>query len=122
MAVKNKKEAARRRRKRSIRKRISGSAVRPRLSVFRSNQHIYAQVIDDATGTTLAAASSQSAEIRGECAGRQKADVAGMVGKLVAEKCSAKGIAQVVFDRNGFIYHGRIKAVADGAREAGLQF
>lgn len=122
MATKNKKEAARLRRKRSIRKRISGSAERPRLSVYRSNQHIYAQVIDDATGTTLAAASSRSAEIRGECAERQKADVAGLVGKLVAEKCNAKGISQVVFDRNGFIYHGRVKAVADAAREAGLQF
>lgn len=122
MAVKNKKEAARRRRKRSIRKRISGSTERPRLSVFRSNMHIYAQVIDDTTGTTLAAASSQSGELKSDSSERKKAEVAGLVGKLVAEKCLAKDITQVVFDRNGFIYHGRIKAVADAAREAGLQF
>lgn len=123
MAVKNKKVAARLRRKRSIRKRISGSAERPRLSVFRSNMHIYAQVIDDTTGTTLVAASSQSAEVKAELAQeRRKSEVAGLVGKLVAEKCLAKEIDQVVFDRNGFIYHGRVKAVADAAREAGLQF
>lgn len=122
MAVKNKKEAARRRRKRSIRKRISGSTERPRLSVFRSSMHIYAQVIDDTTGTTLAAASSQSGELKGDTTERKKAEVAVLVGKLVAEKCLAKDITRVVFDRNGFIYHGRIKAVADAAREAGLQF
>lgn len=122
MAVKNKKVAARLRRKRSIRKRISGNAVRPRLSVFRSNMHIYAQVIDDATGNTLVAASSQSAEVKAELAERRKSEVAGLVGKLVAERCLAKEITQVVFDRNGFIYHGRVKAVADAAREAGLQF
>lgn len=122
MAVKNKKEAARLRRKRSIRKRLSGNAERPRLSVFRSNMHIYAQVIDDSTGTTLAAASSQSVELKTELGDRRKSEVAGLVGKLVAEKCLAKDITKVVFDRNGFIYHGRVKVLADAAREAGLQF
>lgn len=122
MANKNKKTAGRLRRKRSIRKRISGTAERPRLSVFRSSQHIYAQVVDDTTGVTLAAASTLSPEIRGEREGKKKTELAGLVGKLVAERCKAKNIEQVVFDRNGFIYHGRVKAVADAAREGGLQF
>ncbi len=122
MAVKNKKTAGRMRRKRSIRKRISGSTERPRLSVFRSDKHIYAQVIDDTTGATLAAASTLSPEIRGEREGKKKVELATLVGRLVAEKCKAKEIEAVVFDRNGFIYHGRIKAVADGAREGGLTF
>ena len=122
MAVKNKKTAARLRRKRSIRKRFSGTAARPRLSVFRSNQHIYAQLIDDTLGVTIAAASTQSAEVKAEAEGKRKAEVAALVGKLIASRAKAKDVERVVFDRNGFIYHGRIKAVADGAREGGLQF
>jgi large subunit ribosomal protein L18 len=110
------------RRKRSIRKRLSGTTARPRLSVFRSSKHIYAQVIDDTTGSTLASASTQSPEIRDELAGKQKAEHAALVGKLIAEKSIKAEIKEVVFDRNGFIYHGRVKAVAEAAREGGLVF
>ena len=122
MAVKNKKVAARMRRKRSIRKRIVGTTARPRLSVFRSNLHMYAQVIDDTDGRTLVAASTQSKELAGEIEGKKKSELAALVGQLVAKKCLEKNIETVVFDRNGFIYTGRVAAVADGAREAGLQF
>lgn len=122
MSVKNVKQAARLRRKMSIRKRISGTTERPRLSVFRSCEHIYAQVVDDVTGATLVAASTQSPEIKGERAGKRKAELATLVGKLIAQKCIAQNIGAVVFDRNGFIYHGRVKAVAEGAREGGLRF
>jgi large subunit ribosomal protein L18 len=122
MAENNKKLAKRLRRKRSIRKRIFGTAERPRLSVFRSSLHMYAQVIDDDTGTTLAAASTQSPEIRGKRDGKKKSELAALVGQLVAQRCQAANITKVVFDRNGFIYHGRVKAVAEGAREGGLEF
>lgn len=122
MAENNKKLAKRLRRKRSIRKRIFGTAERPRLCVFRSSLHMYAQVIDDDTGTTLAAASTQSPEIREKRDGKKKSELATLVGQLVAQKCQAANITKVVFDRNGFIYHGRIKAVAEGAREGGLEF
>ncbi len=122
MAVNNKKVAARLRRKRSIRKRISGTAERPRLSVFRSNRHIYAQVIDDVSGNTLATASTLNAELLEANKSEKKSDVAALVGKLLAERCLSKNIEAVVFDRNGFIYHGRVKALADGAREGGLRF
>ena len=113
----------RERRKLRIRKRISGDSERPRLSVFRSNVHIYAQVVDDVQGKTLVAASTLSKELKGK--GEKEADKtaqAKAVGKLVGELCKKKGIAKVVFDRNGYIYHGRIKALADAAREAGLSF
>ncbi len=122
MAVKNKKVAARLRRKRSIRKRLSGTAARPRLSVFRSNKHIYAQVVDDAAGVTLASACSLTKEVADAVDGKKKAEVATLVGTLIAERCKAKEIDTVVFDRNGYIYHGRVKAVAEAAREAGLRF
>ncbi|MCB9547408.1 MAG: 50S ribosomal protein L18 [Myxococcales bacterium] len=122
MAVKNEKLAGRLRRKRSIRKRISGTPERPRLSVFRSNEHIYAQVIDDTTGQTLTSASTVGAELKADKDGRRRTEQATLVGKLVAKKCLELNIEAVVFDRNGFIYHGRIKAVADGAREGGLRF
>ena len=122
MAVKNKKTAGRLRRKRSIRKRISGTNERPRLSVFRSNGHIYAQVIDDVEGVTLASASSVTKEIAAEAEGKNKTQTAGLVGKAIAERCKEKNIGTVVFDRNGFIYHGRVKAVAEAAREGGLVF
>jgi large subunit ribosomal protein L18 len=101
-----------------IRQKLSGTAVRPRLNVYRSLNHIYAQVIDDATGTTLASASTLAGKINlgGNIAAAKE------VGKLVAEKAIEKGVKKVVFDRGGYLYHGRIKALADAAREAGLDF
>jgi large subunit ribosomal protein L18 len=113
--------AARQRRHRRIRIKLSGSTERPRLSVFRSLQHIYAQVIDDTTGTTLAAASTNEPDARGSLSG-SKTDRARSVGKTIAERAKEKGIATVVFDRGGYMYHGRVKALADAAREAGLAF
>jgi len=116
---------ARLKRKSRIRRKLSGSTERPRLTVYKSLKHIYAQVVDDTTGKTLAFASSLSKELKGknqgEDAGDKKAD-AKRVGALIAEKCKAANVNQVVFDRNGFPYHGRIAAVADAAREAGLTF
>jgi large subunit ribosomal protein L18 len=106
-------------RKMRIRKKVGGTAERPRLTVFRSNKQIYAQVIDDATGQTLAAASSVGLE---RAADANKTAIAEQVGQSVAGVCLEKGIAQVVFDRSGYIYHGRIKALADGARKGGLNF
>ena len=122
MATRNKKAVARIRRKRSIRKRISGTGDRPRLSVYRSNKHIYAQVIDDVSGKTLASASSQAESVRGQADGKKKVELAELVGRMVATACKEKKIESVVFDRNGFIYHGRVKAVAEGARAEGLIF
>jgi large subunit ribosomal protein L18 len=122
MAAKNKKTAARLRRKRSVRKRLSGTTARPRLSVYRSNTHTYAQVIDDDNGVTLASASTLSKAIRDGAEGKKKTELATLVGTLIAERCKEKKIETVVFDRNGFIYHGRVKAVADAAREGGLEF
>ena len=119
-SVIQKKRELRQRRKKRIRFKVTGSAERPRLSVYRSLNHIYAQVIDDVTGKTLAAASTLSPELK-DGKGKKK-DLAKEVGKLVARKCQAAQIGAVVFDRNGFNYHGRIAAVADGAREAGLKF
>jgi large subunit ribosomal protein L18 len=116
------------RRKKRIRKSVVGSSERPRLSVFRSARHIYAQVIDDQTGITLASASTMSKDLRGGLAddgkkdAGKKTDAAKKVGALVAQQCKSKSISKVVFDRNGYLYHGRIKALADAAREAGLDF
>ncbi len=121
MAV-NEKTDMRLRRKRRIRKRVLGTPERPRLSVFRSARHIYAQIIDDRSACTLAAASSLEKAVAEAAAGRKKTDKAVLVGQLVAQRARARGIEKVVFDRNGFLYHGRVKAVSDGAREAGLQF
>ena len=118
----NPKERKRNRRKASIRKRVNGSAERPRLSVFRSAKHIYAQAIDDLTGRVLASASDTEASVKGDIEGKAKKDRARLVGQAIGKKLMALSIAQVVFDRNGYIYHGRVKEVADGAREAGLQF
>ena len=118
----NPKLAARLKRRQRIRRKSSGSEARPRLSVFRSTRHIYAQIIDDGKGQTLVAASTLSGEIKGKLSGLKKADAAKEVGKLLAAKAREKGIARVVFDRNGFIYHGRVKAVADSCRENGLEF
>ena len=102
-----------------IRKTISGTATNPRLSVFRSNKEIYAQIIDDNSGVTLASASSRE---KGVSVEGTKSEVSASVGKALAAKAVAKGIETVVFDRNGFVYHGRIKALAEGAREGGLKF
>ena len=117
MAVKT-KEQGRLRRHRRVRSKISGTAERPRLAVYRSNLRIYAQLIDDEAGRTLAAASSLDKDV----AGAKRSEQAGMVGKLVAERAKQAGIGRVVFDRGGYLYHGRVKALADGAREGGLSF
>ncbi|HTE00757.1 MAG TPA: 50S ribosomal protein L18 [Mucilaginibacter sp.] len=105
--------------KKGIRKRISGSSERPRLSVYRSNKGIYAQIIDDVTGKTIVSASSLSKDFAGT---GNKSDQSVAVGKLVATKAVAAGIKDVVFDRNGYLYHGRVKSLAEGAREGGLNF
>ena len=115
------KEAARQRRKVRIRKKISGTPGRPRLVVFRSNLHLYAQIVDDESGTTLVSASTLALKESGEGARCNKTN-GELVGKEIARLAKEKSISRVVFDRNGYLYHGRIKAVADGAREAGLEF
>ena len=122
MSTVNKKKQARLKRKKSIRKKISGTPQQPRLSVFRSGRHIYAQIIDDIAGHTLAAASSLEKSVADHPDITGNVAKAELVGKLVGERAKAVGIASVVFDRNGFLYHGRVKAVSDGAREAGLKF
>ncbi len=116
------KDRKRAKRKGTIRKNITGTAERPRLSVFRSAKHVYAQAIDDTTGRVLAAASDTEEKLGQAVAGTKKKERAREVGKAIGEKLKAAGVTSVVFDRNGFIYHGRVKEVADGAREAGLQF
>ncbi len=108
-------------RKNRIRKKLSGTTERPRLTVYKSLKHIYAQVVDDTTGNTLAFASTLSKDLKGQDEGDKTAD-AKRVGKLIAEKCKAANVEAVVFDRNGFPYHGRVAAVAEAAREAGLKF
>jgi len=116
------KDAARQRRKVRIRKKISGTTARPRLVVYRSNLHIYAQIVDDEKGATLVAASTLSLRKAGETAAHCNKAGGVLVGKEIARLAKEKNISSVVFDRNGYIYHGRVKAVADGAREAGLEF
>jgi large subunit ribosomal protein L18 len=112
---------ARQRRHRRIRVTVSGTPERPRLNVFRSLQHIYAQVIDDTSGTTLVAASTNEPSVRGGLGGT-KTDQARAIGRAIAERAQQKGVRAVVFDRGGYLYHGRVRALADGAREAGLEF
>ena len=116
------KIVGRERRKLRIRKKVSGTESRPRLSVFRSTKHIYAQVIDDATGATLAHASTLSKDLKGTLDEDNKVEAAKKVGALIAKICKSKEISQVVFDRNGYMYHGRVSALAQAAREAGLEF
>lgn len=118
----NQKVAKRLRRKVHIRKRVHGSAEMPRLTMFRSSKHMYAQVIDDVSGRTLAAASTLDKALRDQLGDLKKLDRAKKVGELVAERALEAGVNKVVFDRNGFLYHGRVKALADGAREKGMQF
>jgi large subunit ribosomal protein L18 len=116
----NSKAALRDRRHHRVRKKVAGTSARPRLAVFRSNKHIVAQVIDDATGRTLAAASTIEKDLRSGATGNK--DAAKSVGRLVGERAKAAGVTTVVFDRGGFRYHGRVAALADAAREAGLEF
>ena len=116
------KDAARQRRQRRVRARLDGTPERPRLNVYRSLTNIYAQVIDDHAGRTLVAASSIDSEIRGQLEGKSKVEIARLVGKIVAERAKNAGIKTVVFDRAGYQYHGRVAALAEGAREAGLEF
>ena len=122
MGTANTRQQARLKRKGSIRKKMSGTPERPRLSVFRSSRHMYAQVIDDVSGTTLVAASSLEKTVKEQESLKGNVAMAQYIGKLVGERAVEKGIQKVVFDRNGFLYHGRVKAVSDGAREAGLKF
>ena len=110
------------RRKRRIAKKVRGTSERPRLSVFRSSKHIYAQVIDDGTQRTLASASTLAPELREEVRSMTKREAARKVGELVAKRCLELNIERVVFDRNGFIYHGRVQDLAEAARKAGLKF
>jgi large subunit ribosomal protein L18 len=109
-------------RKKRIRKKVNGDPERPRLSVFRSAKHIYAQVIDDTKGKTIAFVSTLTKDVRGGVGDKNKTDSAKLVGEAIAKACKDKGVAKVVFDRNGYIYHGRVKALADAARAAGLDF
>ena len=120
--MENKKIAARLRRRKRIRSRIQGTPERPRLNVFRSLKHIYAQAVVDTTGRTLVSASTLSPEIRGTLKYAGNVEAAKKVGELIAKKCLEKGIPKVVFDRSGYLYHGRIKALADAARASGLIF
>jgi large subunit ribosomal protein L18 len=113
---------ARHRRHTRVRKKVAGTAQRPRLNVYRSAQHIYAQVIDDVAGHTIAAASDADKALEGDVKGKTKTERAALVGKAIAERAKTKGVDAVVFDRGGFKYHGRVQALADAAREAGLGF
>jgi large subunit ribosomal protein L18 len=116
------RRAARAKRHRRIRSKVNGTPQRPRLNIFRSNQHMYAQIIDDVAMHTLAAASTLDADLRPKLSENTKIEEAKLVGRLIAERAQAAGIKQVVFDRGGYQYHGRVKALADAAREAGLDF
>jgi len=120
MAIKSRE--ARQRRHRRIRARLSGTAERPRLNVFRSIEHIYVQVIDDENGQTIVSASTVDKNLRADIEGKTKKEQAKLVGKAVAERAQAAGVKEVVFDRGGYLYHGRIQALAEGAREGGLEF
>lgn len=115
-------QVARQRRHERIRRHVEGTAERPRLNIFRSLEHIYAQVIDDEQGHTLVAASTVDPELRTQLDGLNKSQQAARVGQLVAKRALAQGLKKVVFDRGGYPYHGRVKALADGAREGGLEF
>jgi len=116
------KEDGRRKRKLRIRKHVFGTPKKPRLAVFRSLNHIYAQAIDDQTGKTILSASSLESEVKSKSKKTGNKETAKFVGELIAQKCKSKGIEAVVFDRSGYIYHGRIKALAEAARAAGLKF
>ena len=116
------RRVARLRRHVRVRKRVSGTPERPRLNVFRSLRHISAQIIDDTRGVTLVAASTTEPQVHGRLAGMKKAEQARVVGQVLAERAAAHGIKQVVFDRGGYLYHGRVRSLAEAAREGGLEF
>lgn len=118
----NDKIDTRKRRKRRIRRKVTGTAERPRLTVFRSSKHIYAQVIDDSSSSSLVVASTLSKSLADDLKEKTKQEEAKVVGAALAKACQDKGITKVVFDRNGYAYHGRVSALADAAREAGLEF
>ncbi len=120
--MKNRKILARVKRKKRVRSRVKGSVERPRLNVFRSLKHIYAQAIEDTTGKTLVSASTLSPELKGSFKHPGNREAAQKVGELIAKKCLEKGIEKVVFDRSGYLYHGRVKALAEAARTSGLIF
>ena len=122
MGSANRRQALRLKRKKRIRKKLSGTEDRPRLSVFRSAKHIYSQIIDDTKGVTLVTASTTEKEVIENQKFENKTAAATYIGQLIATRATEKGIKSVVFDRNGFLYHGRVKAVSDGARKAGLDF
>ena len=122
MGTMNLRSQARLKRKKRIRKKLVGTNDQPRLCVFRSAKHIYAQVVDDSLGQTLAAASSLEKTVRESSESKNKLSAANTVGKIIGQRALEKGVKKIVFDRNGFLYHGRIKAVSDGAREVGLKF
>lgn len=122
MITKGDKNKARLKRHLRVRKKINGTTERPRLNIFRSAKHMYAQIIDDINGVTIASASTQDKELKSDLTNGGNVEAARKVGELVAKRAKAKGIDKVVFDRGGYLYHGRIQALADAAREAGLQF
>lgn len=122
MITKGDKNKARQRRHLRVRKKIQGTQARPRLNVFRSSKHIYAQLIDDVSGVTIVSASTLDKELNGQIENGGNVDAAQKVGQLVAQRAKEKGLSQVVFDRGGYLYHGRVQALADAAREAGLEF
>jgi large subunit ribosomal protein L18 len=120
--VAKERREARQKRQVRVRRKVQGSQERPRLCIFRSARHIYAQIIEDTTGTTLVSVSTVVKDVSGDLKVSGNVEAAKLVGKKIAERALAKNITQVVFDRNGFLYHGRVKALADAAREAGLSF
>ncbi len=121
MSQTNPRKVARIKRQARIRKKIRGTSERPRLSIFRSARHVYAQIVDDSLGTTLATASTVEKAFKDQAKFENKKAAATYVGKMIAQRALDKGIKKVVFDRNGFLYHGRVKALSDGAREIGLE-
>ncbi len=122
MVSKKSRAEVRLKKHRRIRNRFSGTAERPRLAVFRSNNHMYAQIIDDTVGNTLVAASTLDKDVKAQVEKTNNVDAAACVGTVIAKKALEKGIKEVVFDRGGFVYHGKVQALADAAREAGLEF
>jgi large subunit ribosomal protein L18 len=122
MITKGDKNKARQKRHLRVRKKIQGTQARPRLNIFRSSKHMYAQLIDDVNGVTIAAASTQDKELKDQFENGGNTEAAQKVGVLVAQRAKEKGIDKVVFDRGGYLYHGRVQALADAAREAGLEF
>ena len=122
MVNKESRTAARENKHRRLRNRLAGTAERPRLAVFRSNNHMYAQIIDDTVGKTLVSATTLDKEVKAECEKTNNVDAAAVVGTVVAKRALEKGITTVVYDRGGFVYEGKVKALAEAAREAGLEF